>query len=77
MEDLHLKSSINTNVDCIRNDPAGCYLNKIMANSMWGKWTQNPSGQQEIRMWSTIREYHECLHTGRVKRVSFMSDWLL
>ena len=42
-----------------------------------GKWTQNPSGQQEIKTCSTILEYHECLHTGRVKRVSLISDRLL
>ena len=53
------------------------YLNKIMANSVWGKWTQNPSGQQEIITCSMKGEYHECLHTGRVKRVSLVSDRLL
>ena len=53
------------------------YLNKIMANSVWGKWTQNPSGQQEIITCSMKGEYHECLHTGQVKRVSLVSDRLL
>ena len=58
------KSMITTSVENIKNDPAGRYLNKIMANSVWGKWTQNPSGQQEVKTCSTIREYHKCLHTG-------------
>ena len=53
------------------------YLNKIMANCVWGKWTQNPSGQQEIITCSMKGEYHECLHMGRVKRVSLVSDRLL
>ena len=48
-----------------------------MANSVWGKWTQNPSGQQKVKTCSTIREYHKCLHTGRVKRVTLISDRLL
>ena len=52
-------------------------MNRIMANSVWGKWTQNPSGQQEIKTCSTIHEYHECLHTGHVKRVALISDRLL
>ena len=64
-------------IECIWSDPARRYLNKIMANSVWGKWTQNPSGQQEIKTCSTIREYHECLHTSRVKSVSLISDRLL
>ena len=50
VDGLFEKSSICTNVESIRNDPAGRYLNKIMANSVWDKWTQNPSGQQEIKM---------------------------
>ena len=51
-------------MESIRNDPAGRYLNKIMANSVWGKWTQNPSGQQEIKMCGSMREYHDFLKTG-------------
>ena len=27
----------------IKKDPAGRYLNKIIANSVWGKWAQNPA----------------------------------
>ena len=48
-----------------------------MANSVWGKWTEDPSSQQELRTCNTIREYHECLFTGQVKRVSLVSDKLL
>ena len=77
VDDLMEKSMITTSVENIKNDPAGRYLNKIMANSVWGKWTQNPSGQQEIKTCSMIREYHKCLHTGRVKRVTLISDHLL
>ena len=40
VDDLHNHSSITTTIEAIRSDPAGCYLNKIMANSVWGKWTQ-------------------------------------
>ena len=77
VDDLMEKSMITTSIENIKNDPAGRYLNKIMANSVWGKWTQNPSGQQEVKTCSTIREYHKCLHTGRVKRVTLISDRLL
>ena len=77
VDELMEKSLVKTSIECIRSDPVGRYLNKIMANSVWGKWTQNPSGQQEIKTCSTIREYHECLHTGHVKRVSLISDRLL
>ena len=38
---------------------------------------QNPSGQQEIVTCSMIHEYHDCLYTGQVKRVSLVSDKLL
>ena len=48
-----------------------------MANSIWGKWTQNPSGQQEIKMCGSICEYHDFLKTGCVKHVSLVSDKLL
>ena len=41
--ELEDKCGIKTSVDRIKNDPAGRYLNKIIANSVWGKWTQNPS----------------------------------
>ena len=77
VDGLFEKSSIRTNVESIQNDPAGRYLNKIMANSVWGKWTQNPSGQQEIKMCGSMREYHDFLKTGCVKRVSLISDKLL
>ena len=74
MRELEDKCEIKTSVDRIKNDPAVHYLNKIMANSVWGKWTQTPSSQQELK---TIREYHECLFTGQVKHISLMSTKLL
>ena len=77
VDGLFEKSSIRKNVESIRNDPAGRYLNEIMANSVWGKWTQNPSGQQEIKMCGSMHEYHDFLKTGCVKRVSLISDKLL
>ena len=43
-----------SHLDKIRKDPAGRYLNKIMANSVWGKWAQNPASQYEIKMCNTI-----------------------
>ena len=48
-----------------------------MANSIWGKWTQNPSGQQEMKMCGSMCEYHDFLKMGCVKRVSLVSDKLL
>ena len=77
VDELFMKSFVATTIDKIKSYPAGHYLNKIMANSVWGKWTQNPAGQQEIKTCSTIREYHNCLSSGRVKRVSLISDRLL
>ena len=77
MDELFTKSFVDTTIDRIKSDPAGRYLNKIMANLVWGKWTQNPACQQEIKTCSTICEYHKCLYTGRVKRVSMISDKLL
>ena len=77
MESLLKQSRISTKIDAIKYDPAGHYLNKIMANSVWDKWTQNPSGQQEIVMCSTTREHHDCLYMGLVKLVSLVSDKLL
>ena len=60
-----------------KKDPAGRYLNKIMANSVWGKWAQNPSSQYEIKMCTTIVEYHKRLLTGCVKRVTLLKENLL
>ena len=77
MHELNKKCGIDTSLEVIKNDPAGRYLNKIMANSVWGKWTQNPSSQQELKMCSMIREYHECFFTGQVKHVTLVSDELL
>ena len=39
------RCSINLELNNVRKVPAGRYLNKIMANSVWGKWAQNPVGQ--------------------------------
>ena len=66
-----------SHLDKIRKDPAGWYLNKIMANSVWGKWAQNPASQYEIKMCNTIAEYHKCLMTGRVKRATLLREDLL
>ena len=77
VDGLFEKSYICTNVESIRNDHAGRYLNKIMANSIWGKWTKNPSGQQEIKICGSMHEYHDVLKTGCVKCVSLVSDKLL
>ena len=74
---LKEKCGIDTSMTAIRHDPAGQYLNKIMANSMWGKWTQNPSSRQRLITCSTIQEYHDCLFTGRVMRVTLVTDKLL
>ena len=61
----------------IKKDLAGRYLNKIMANSVWGKWAQNPMAQSDLTTCGTIREYHEKLRTGRVKRMPFISEELM
>ena len=52
-------------------------MNKVMANSVWGKWAQNPVGQSSVNICVTIRDYHDKLLTGRVKRVSLISEKLL
>ena len=73
LSDLRTKCGIPMDgVETIKKDPAGRYLNKIMANSVWGKWAQNPSSQYEIKMCNTIMEYHECLLSGRVKRATLL-----
>ena len=77
IDQLFERNGIKTSINDIRFNPAGRYLNKIMANLVWGKWTQNPSGQQEIKTCSTLREFHDCLYSGRVKRVSLISEKLL
>ena len=69
---IHISS-----LDKVKKDPAGRYLNKIMANLVWGKWAQNPSSQYEIKMCSAIVEYHKCLLTGCVKRVTLLREDLL
>ena len=69
--------SIELKADDIKKDPAGRYLNKIMANSVWGKWAQNPSSQCSLNTCRTLKEYHDKLLTGCVKRVSLISENLM
>ena len=66
--------SIELKADDIKKDPAGQYLNKIMANSVWGKWAKNPSSQYSLNMCGMLKEHHDKLLTGRVKRVSLISE---
>ena len=78
LSDLREKCGIPMGgVESVKKDPAGRYLNKIMANSVWGKWAQNPSSQYEVKMCNTIMEHHACLLTGRVKRVTLLNKDLL
>ena len=77
---LEMKRACGINInslDRVKKDPAGRYLNKIMANSVWGKWAQNPSSQYEVKMCSTIVEYHRRLLTGCIKRVTLLKEDLL
>ena len=69
--------SIELKPDDIKKDPAGRYLNKIMANSVRGKWAQNPSTQCSLNTCRTLKEYHDKLLTGCVKRVSLISENLM
>ena len=77
VDTLKEQCSINIKVEDIRKDPASRYSNKIMANSMWGKWAQNPGSQSSIYMCDTLHDYHDKLLTGHVKHVSLVSDKLL
>ena len=61
VEELEEKCGIVTNIREIKKDCAGRHSNKIMANSVWGKWAQNPSSQSEIITCDTIRSYHDSL----------------
>ena len=46
--------------ECSRYKEGPCWqILKIMANSVWGKWAQNPSSQNELIICSTITEYHD------------------
>ena len=74
---LKEQCGIDIRASDIKKDPAGRYLNKIMANSVWGKWAQNPTAQSGPSTCGTIREYHEKLLTGRVKRMSLISEKLM
>ena len=78
LDELRTKCGIPmAGIESVKKDPAGRFLNKIMANSVWGKWAQNPSSQYEVKMCNTIMEYHNCLITGRVKRATLLSRDLL
>ena len=77
MKRLFNKCGVSTTVNNVKTDPADRYLNKIMANSVWQKWAQNPSSQQELCICGTIRSYHDLLHTGHAKRVTLDSKKLL
>ena len=48
-----------------------------MANSVSGKWAQNPAGQSSLKTCSTLKQYHDSLMTGHVKRVALVSDNIL
>ena len=74
---LKEQCGIDIHTSDIKKDPAGRYLNNIMANSVWGKWAQNPTAQSGLSTRGTIREYHEKLLTGRVKRTSLISEKLM
>ena len=73
VDELSAKNFVTTSVGAIKKDPAGRYLNKIMANSVWRKLAQNPSGQQEIVTCLMIREYHDCLYTGQNRSSNFLN----
>ena len=49
----------------------------IMANSVSGKWAQNSSTQCSVNTCGMLKEYHDQLLTGRVKRVSLISENLM
>ena len=56
VQNLKKQCSIDLCVDDIRKDPAGCYLNKIMANSVWGKWAQKSFYSEQFdHMWNYQR----------------------
>ena len=57
----------------MKKDPAGRYLNKIMANLVWRKWAQNSAGQSSMHLCGTIKDYHDKLLMGHIKRVSLIS----
>ena len=77
VSNLKERCSINLELNNVRKDPTDRYLNKIMTNSVWGKWAQNPVGQSSVNICGTIKDYHDKLLTGRVKRVSLISEKLL
>ena len=74
---LKEQCGIDIRTSDIKKDSARRYLNKIMANSVWGKWAQNPSSQSSLSICGVIREYHEKLLMGRVKRTALISEKLM
>ena len=77
INDVEKNCGIKLDITNIRKDPAGRTLNKSMANSVWGKWAQNPAGQSSVKTCSTLKQYHDSLMTGRVKWVALVSDNIL
>ena len=77
MDDVEKNCGIKLDITNIRKDPAGRTLNESMANSIWGKWAQNPAGQSSLKTCSTLKQYHDSLMTGRVKQVALVSDNIL
>ena len=75
--DVQRNCSIKLEVANVRKDPAGRTLNKGMANSLWGKWAQNPGGQSGFKTRTTLKEYHDALTMGLVKGVSLVLDSVL
>ena len=75
--DIKRNCGIKLEMANVRKDPTGRTLNKGMANSVWEKWAQNPGGQSGFRTCSTLKEYHDALRMGHVKRVSLVLDSLL
>ena len=51
--------------------------NKTMANSVWGKRSQNSVGQTSFKTYTTLKDFHENLLTGRVKSVSLVSGKMM
>ena len=74
---LREQCRIDIRASDIKKHPPGRYFNKIMANSVGEKWAQNPTAQSGLSTCGTIREYHEKLLTGRVKRTSLISEKLM
>ena len=48
-----------------------------MVNLVWGKWALNPAGQTNFKTRGSLKEYHNSLLMGRVKRVALISDKIM